>query len=153
MTPFHHLLINNLIANITNFTVWFAVTFWVFLETKSVFATGMIAGMYLVLTAAFAIWFGSLVDHHRKTRVMMVSSAASLLLYTLALAGYFIAPEGSISRISAAPLWLFLFAVMLGVIAGNLRNIALPTYRLAITPHTSFGSCSNSSGPGCSPNC
>ena len=79
MNNFHHLLINNLIANITNFTVWFAVTFWVFLETKSVFATGMIAGLYLVLTAAFAIWFGSLVDHHRKTRVMMVSSAASLL--------------------------------------------------------------------------
>lgn len=134
MTPFHHLLINNLIANITNFTVWFAVTFWVFLETKSVFATGMIAGMYLVLTAAFAIWFGSLVDHHRKTRVMMVSSAASLLLYTLALAGYFIAPEGSISRISAAPLWLFLFAVMLGVIAGNLRNIALPTLVTLLVP-------------------
>lgn len=66
MTPFHHLLINNLVASITNFTVWFAVTFWVFLETKSVFATGMIAGMYLILTAALAIWFGSLVDHHRK---------------------------------------------------------------------------------------
>ena len=42
---FHHLLANNLIANITNFTVWFAVTFWVFLETRSVFATGMIAGI------------------------------------------------------------------------------------------------------------
>jgi hypothetical protein len=40
---FHHLLGNNLVANITNFTVWFAVTFWVFLETQSVFATGMIA--------------------------------------------------------------------------------------------------------------
>lgn len=134
MTPFHHLLINNLIANITNFTVWFAVTFWVFLETKSVFATGMIAGMYLVLTAAFAIWFGSLVDHHRKTRVMMVSSAASLLLYLLSLAGYWLAPEGSMGRLAAAPLWLFLFAVMLGVIAGNLRNIALPTLVTLLVP-------------------
>jgi len=134
MTPFHHLLINNLIANITNFTVWFAVTFWVFLETKSVFATGMIAGMYLVLTAAFAIWFGSIVDHHRKTRVMMVSSAASLLLYALALAGYLLAPEASMARIAAVPLWLFLFAVMLGVIAGNLRNIALPTLVTLLVP-------------------
>lgn len=134
MSNFHHLLINNLIASITNFTVWFAVTFWVFLETKSVFATGMIAGMYLVLTAAFAIWFGSLVDHHRKTRVMMVSSAASLLLYAIALAGYWLAPAGSLSRIAAAPLWLFLFAVMLGVIAGNLRNIALPTLVTLLVP-------------------
>lgn len=134
MTPFHHLLINNLIANITNFTVWFAVTFWVFLETRSVFATGMIAGLYLVLTAAFAIWFGSLVDHHRKTRVMMVSSAASLFLYTIALAGYFLAPEGSMAKIAAVPLWLFLFTVMLGVIAGNLRNIALPTLVTLLVP-------------------
>ena len=134
MTPFHHLLINNLIASITNFTVWFAVTFWVFLETRSVFATGMIAGMYLVLTAALAIWFGSLVDHHRKTRVMMASSAASLLLYALSLAGYWLAPEGSIAKIAAAPLWLFLSAVMLGVIAGNLRNIALPTLVTLLVP-------------------
>jgi DHA3 family multidrug efflux protein-like MFS transporter len=134
MTPFHHLLINNLIANITNFTVWFAVTFWVFLETRSVFATGMIAGMYLVLTAALAIWFGSLVDHHRKTRVMMVSSAASLLLYALSLAGYWFAPEGSMAKIAAPPLWLFLFTVMLGVIAGNLRNIALPTLVTLLVP-------------------
>ena len=43
--------------------MWFAVTFWVFLETQSVFATGMIAGIYLVLTAGFGIWLGSLVDH------------------------------------------------------------------------------------------
>jgi len=134
MTPFHHLLINNLIANITNFTVWFAVTFWVFLETRSVFATGMIAGMYLVLTASLAIWFGSLVDHHRKTRVMMASSAVSLLLYALSLAGYWLAPEGSMARIAAAPLWLFLFAVMLGVIAGNLRSIALPTLVTLLVP-------------------
>ena len=112
MSNFHHLLINNLIASITNFTVWFAVTFWVFLETKSVFATGMIAGLYLVLTAALAIWFGSLVDHHRKTRVMMVSSAASLLLYALSLAGYFLAPEGNMTKVAAVPLWLFLFAVI-----------------------------------------
>ena len=65
-TPFLHCLANTLLANIVNFTVWFALTFWIFLETKSVLATGMIAGIYLVLTAAFAIWFGSLVDHHRK---------------------------------------------------------------------------------------
>ena len=51
MRVFHHLLANNLVANITNFTVWFALTFWVYLETRSVFATGVIAGLYLVLTA------------------------------------------------------------------------------------------------------
>ena len=77
MQPFHHLLANNLVANITNFTVWFALTFWTFLETQSVFATGMIAGIYLVLTAMLGIWFGSLVDHHGKRNMMLVSSTAS----------------------------------------------------------------------------
>ena len=79
MTPFHLILGNNLVANVTNFTVWFAVTFWIFLETQSVFATGMIAGIYLVLTASLGIWFGSLVDHYAKRHVMMGSSAASFL--------------------------------------------------------------------------
>ncbi len=29
MKVFHQLLANNLVANITNYTVWFALTFWV----------------------------------------------------------------------------------------------------------------------------
>ena len=134
MTPFHQLLANNLIANITNFTVWFALTFWVFLETRSVFATGMIAGIYLVLTAGLGIWFGSLVDHHRKRTVMMGSSLASLALYAASFAAYAGAPEGSFDDISGPALWLFVVLVMLGVIAGNIRSIALPTLVTALVP-------------------
>ena len=55
MNPFHQVLANNLIQNVTNFTVWFALVFWAFLETRSVFVTGMIGGFYLVMTAGFAI--------------------------------------------------------------------------------------------------
>ena len=40
---FAHLLVNTLLVSVINFTVWFAVTFWVFLETRSVLATGMVA--------------------------------------------------------------------------------------------------------------
>ena len=40
-----------LTVSVMNFTVWFAVTFWVYLETQSVFATGMIAGIFLVAIA------------------------------------------------------------------------------------------------------
>jgi DHA3 family multidrug efflux protein-like MFS transporter len=134
MTPFHHLLANNLVANITNFTVWFALTFWVYLETKSVFATGMIAGIYLVLTAGLAIWFGSLVDHHRKKLVMLGSSAASFGLFAVSLAAHELAPEGSLEDVAGVPLWLFIFLVMLGVIAGNIRSIALPTLVTVLVP-------------------
>lgn len=134
MSPFHHLLANNLVANITNFTVWFALTFYVYLETRSVFATGMIAGIYLVLTASLAIWFGSLVDHHRKTRVMAASSVASFVLYALSLAVHELAPEGSLKDVSGPFLWVFICLVMLGVIAGNIRSIALPTLVTILAP-------------------
>jgi MFS transporter, DHA3 family, multidrug efflux protein len=49
---FIQLLVNTLLASVINFTTWFAVTFWVFLETKSVLATGMVAGILLITTAS-----------------------------------------------------------------------------------------------------
>lgn len=134
MTAFYHLLANNLVANITNFTVWFAITFWVFLETQSVFATGMIAGVYLVLTASLGIWFGSLVDHHRKKLVMLGSTIASFALYAVSLALHVTIPEDQATRIDGVWLWVFIGTVMLGMIAGNIRAIALPTLVTLLIP-------------------
>lgn len=127
MRPFHQLLANSLIQNVTNFTVWFALVFWAFLETRSVLVTGIVGGIYTLLTAAFAIWFGSLVDHHRKKRVMLASSAASLLLYALAYGARLALPEARMGDEADWPLWFFIVLVMAGVIAGNVRMIALPT--------------------------
>jgi DHA3 family multidrug efflux protein-like MFS transporter len=132
MSPFHQVLANNLIQNVTNFTVWFALVFWAFLETRSVFVTGMIGGFYLVMTAGFAIWFGSLVDHHFKKRVMLASSAVSFALYAASLAAYELVPAGAMARVAGPELWLFVVLVMFGVIAGNLRMIALPTLVTAL---------------------
>ena len=134
MPPFHRLLANNLVANITNFTVWFALTFWTFLETRSVFATGMIAGIYLVLTAMLGIWFGSLVDHHGKRRMMLVSSVASLALYAVVLGGYAFDPDIRAANIASISFWLFILLTMLGVIVGNIRMIALPTLVTLLVP-------------------
>src|SRR6185295_16536898 len=115
MRPFHLILANNLIQNVTNFTVWFALVFWAFLETRSVFVTGMIGGIYLVFTAGFAIWFGSLVDHHTKKRVMLGSSAASFVLYGASLAALTRVPDAAMQHQSASELWLFVLVVMLAV--------------------------------------
>ncbi|MDY6923448.1 MAG: MFS transporter [Pseudomonadota bacterium] len=134
MTAFRHLLANNLVANITNFTVWFALTFWVFLETRSVFATGMIAGLYLVLTAGLGFWLGSLVDHHRKKTIMLGSSVVSFVFYGLALALHQSLPGAALADVSGAPLWLFVGLAMAGVIAGNVRSIALPTLVTLLIP-------------------
>jgi MFS transporter, DHA3 family, multidrug efflux protein len=132
--PFHLILANNLLQNVINFTVWFALVFWAFLETRSVFVTGMIGGIYLVFTAGFAIWFGSLVDHHRKKRIMLASSAGSFVLYGASLGAYYLVPEEALARVDSAGLWGFILVVMLAVICGNIRMIALPTLVTALIP-------------------
>jgi DHA3 family multidrug efflux protein-like MFS transporter len=134
MSPFHQILGNNLVANITNFTVWFAVTFWIFLETQSVFATGMIAGIYLVFTASFGVWLGAIVDHNAKRLVMLGSSAVSFLLYALSLLVLVLAPAGATKDVSSIWLWSFVLLIMLGVIAGNVRSIALATLVTILIP-------------------
>jgi len=134
IAPFTLILANNLLQNVVNFTVWFALVFWAFLETRSVFVTGMIGGIYLVFTAGLAIWFGSLVDHHRKKRIMLASSAGSFVLYGISLGAYALAPAGALERIDSPELWGFILVVMLAVICGNIRMIALPTLVTALIP-------------------
>lgn len=114
-------------AGIVNFTVWFGITFYTFLQTNSVFATSIISGLFLVSTALSSIWFGSIVDHNKKKHVMILSSAISLILYSLGFVIYLTAGEEAFTSITSVTLWTFIPVVMLGVIAGNLRNIALPT--------------------------
>jgi DHA3 family multidrug efflux protein-like MFS transporter len=131
---FARVLVNALLVSVVNYTLWFAVTFWVYLQTRSVFATGVIAGIFLVATASTGIWFGSIVDHHHKKRVLQASAATSLAIYLVCLAGYLLTPA-EVFRDPASPqLWVFVVLLMLGVIAGNLRTIALPTLVTLLVP-------------------
>jgi MFS transporter, DHA3 family, multidrug efflux protein len=131
---FVHLLVNTLLVSVINFTVWFAITFWVFLETKSVLATGMVAGIFLVTTAASGIWFGSLVDQHRKKTMMQVSAVVSLTFYAVAFTLYQLTPEQTFTNPASVMLWVFIVLAMLGVIAGNIRSIALMTLVTVLIP-------------------
>jgi MFS transporter, DHA3 family, multidrug efflux protein len=131
---FVHLLVNTLLVSVINFTVWFAITFWVFLETKSVLATGMVAGIFLVATALSGIWFGSLVDHHRKKTTMQVSSLVSLAFYAVAFTLYQLTAEQTFTNPASVMLWVFIVLSMLGVIAGNIRSIALMTLVTLLIP-------------------
>src|SRR5690606_10148868 len=98
------------------------------------FVTGMIGGIYFVMTAACAVWFGSLVDHHRKRRVMLLSSAASFALYLVSLGVLTTLPGTRLVAIYDWPLWSFILVIMAAVIAGNIRMIALPTLVTALIP-------------------
>lgn len=134
MSVFHRILANNLLANITNYTAWFAITFWVFLETGSVFATGMIAGIYLTFTGLLGIWLGALVDHHGKIAVMAGSSLVSLVCFGLSLGLMHAAPDDAFANPYGVWLWALVLLVMSGVIAGNIRAIALPTVVTLLIP-------------------
>jgi MFS transporter, DHA3 family, multidrug efflux protein len=131
---FAHLLVNTLLVSVINFTVWFAVTFWVFLETKSVLATGMVAGIFLVTTAVTGIWFGSLVDRYRKKTVMQISAVVSVAFYTVAFTLYVLTPEATFSNAASVRLWVFIVLAMCGVITGNVRSIALQTLVTVLIP-------------------
>src|SRR5690606_38484631 len=81
-----------------------------------------------------APWLGSLVDHHRKQRVMLASSAASFALYAAALSAHLTMPNADSGPIGGFSLWLLVVLVMLGVVAGHIRMIALPTLVTALIP-------------------
>jgi MFS transporter, DHA3 family, multidrug efflux protein len=135
-STFRHALANTLVASVVNATVWFAVTFWVYLETRSVFATGVVAGMFLGLTALSGVWFGSLVDRHRKHHVMLGSSATSLVLYAASLVVYLgVGPEPFRDPTSPV-LWGFVLLLMSGVIVGNVRGIAMSTVVTLLVPES-----------------
>lgn len=134
LRTFYALLANTVIVSIVNFTIWFAITFFVYLETRSVFATAIISGIYLVATALSGFWFGSLVDHHRKKPVMVASSVVSLIVYILCFIIYVTAPTGAFKDTGSITLWVFVVLLMAGVIAGNIRNIAGPTLVTLLVP-------------------
>src|SRR5688572_14336434 len=124
---FYQLLVSTLLVSVINFTVWFAITFYVYLQTRSVFATGVVSGIFLALTALTGIWFGSLVDHHAKKTMMQVSAVLSLVMYAAALGLYQVTPKESFTDPASPRLWLLIVLLMVGVIVGNIRTIALPT--------------------------
>ncbi|GHH74577.1 MFS transporter [Promicromonospora soli] len=133
---FVQLLTNVLFVGVINYTVWFAVTFFVFLQTRSVFATGVIAGLFLVAMVATGVWFGSLVDHHRKKTVMQASALVSLTFYAVCLVMYLVTPAEEWTNPGSVRLWVLVVLLMCGVIAGNLRSIALPTVVTALFDET-----------------
>ncbi len=131
---FRHLLVDTLGVSVTHSTVWFAITFYVYLQTRSVFATGVIAGLFLVLTVLTGVGFGSLVDHHPKRLVMIASNAASLVLYAATSAVYLAAGDAAFTDPAGPLLWVFVVLLMGGVIVGNLRGIALSTAVTLLVP-------------------
>lgn len=131
---FYAILVNSLVAALTNSFVWFAVTFWAFLQTQSVLATSVMAGVYVGTVALSGFFLGSLVDRYRKKTVMLLSSVCSLVLYLLAQIIFSSTSPSVFTDVSSIPLWIFIVLILMGAIAGNIRTIALPTLVTLLIP-------------------
>ena len=134
MKKFYNVLVNTLIANVTTSFLWFAITFWVYLETRSVMATAIIGGAYMLFVAIFSLVFGTIVDHNKKKRVMLASSAITLGAYLIAGLLYLIFPKTDLSNWSSYAFWLFGGIILIGGVVENMRNIALSTTVTLLVP-------------------
>lgn len=134
MKTFYAILANSLAASLTNTFVWFAVTFWVYLETKSVVATSVMAGIYFGTVAISGFFLGSIVDRYKKKTSMMLSGVLTLILYIVALIIYFVTPADVFKNASSINLWLFIVMCLFGAITGNIRTIALSTVVTILIP-------------------
>lgn len=134
LRSFHRVLINTLIANTTSSYLWFALTFWAYLETQSVLATSIIGGSYMLLVALFSIWFGVIVDRNKKKRVMLLSSIVTFVAYALAGVMYLIFDTSQLIDWSGVVFWLFAGIILIGGVVENMRNIALSTTVTLLVP-------------------
>lgn len=134
MRTFAQILVNTALANITTSFLWFALTFWVYLETRSVLATGIVGGAYMLLVALFSIGFGTIVDRHRKHRVMVLASIVTLASFSVAGALYLSFPEATLLNLGGPMFWIFSGIILFGAVVENMRNIALSTTVTLLVP-------------------
>jgi MFS transporter, DHA3 family, multidrug efflux protein len=134
MRTFHLLVANTLVANVTNNFLWFALTFWVYLETRSVLATAIIGGGYMLLVAISGMLFGTFVDRHRRRSSMLLSSLISLVAFGLAGVVFAVSPPAGLRDVAHPAFWGLVTLVLVGAIAGNLRAVALSTTVTLLVP-------------------
>jgi DHA3 family multidrug efflux protein-like MFS transporter len=121
------ILVNTGVANITTSYLWFALTFWVYLETRNVIATGVVGGAYMLLIALSSISFGTFVDRYRKLAVMRFAAVFTLLMFMLSGVMFLLTPEAQLLDLTQPWFWLFTMIILVGAVVENLRNIALST--------------------------
>ena len=131
---FIQVLINTAVANLTSSYLWFALTFWVYLETRSVLATGIIGGAYMLFVALFGMVFGSIVDRHRKHQAMIFASLTTFVSFAIGGTLYLLLPESDLLNLGGPWFWLFAGIILFGGVVENMRNIAMSTTVTLLIP-------------------
>lgn len=134
MRTFAQVLVNTAIANVTTSYLWFGLTFWVYLETRSVLATGIVGGTYMLFIALFGMVFGTIVDRHRKHQAMVFASSVTLAAFLVAGIVYLSFPESTLVDLGNPMFWIFAAVILFGGVIENMRNIALSTTVTLLVP-------------------
>ena len=134
---FRRLLLNALATGVTSSFLWFALTFWVYTETRSVVATGVIGGAYSIASAGLGPLFGTFVDRHRKRTVLLVMTAIALAFFVVATTIYVTVGGDDLLRLRSPFFWLLVISTLLGSVSAQLRGIALSTCVTLLVPDES----------------
>lgn len=138
MKRFIRVLINIAIANMSTYLLWSAFSFWIYLETKSVLVLSVLSGTYMLLVTFSSMFFGTIVDKHKKKHVMMGASLATMVLLLVASAIYISSDKAAIADMSSPLFWLFSLPLLLSALTGNLRGIALSTTVSILVPKEDY---------------
>ena len=136
MKTFRQALVNSLLGGLSATFLWFALTFWAYLESKSVIVTSVISGAFGLFAAATGLVLGTFVDRHRKHQTMLLSSAATLCLTALTIPVYGLLHHSDTKHLALSNPWLWvLIAFIMGAtVIGNMRGIALGTCVSLLVP-------------------
>lgn len=133
-STFRRILVNTLLANVTSTYLSFAMTFWVYLETRSVLAASLLSGVSMLVGAVSGTFLGAFVDGHRKKVSMQVSTVVTLAAFATAGSVFFAVPDGQVADWTGIWFWAFSGLVLVGGVAGQLRGIALSTTVTLLVP-------------------
>ena len=131
---FHRLLLNTLVTGVTGSFVWFALTFWVFLETRSVVATACIGAAFSLSSALLGPIFGTYIDRHRKHTAMLLSTSIAVACYAAATGLFLTVEADELLHMQGPWFWLLVGTTLLGSVAGSMRGIALSTCVTLLVP-------------------
>lgn len=131
---FKRLLLNTLVTGVSSTFLWFALTFWMYLETKSVVATGVIGGAFSITFAVLAPAFGTYVDHHRKHAAMTLATTVAVAAFAVASVVFLTVDTDQLQNMRSPWFWLFIAITLLGSVAAQCRGIALSTCVTLLVP-------------------
>jgi DHA3 family multidrug efflux protein-like MFS transporter len=106
----------------------------VLLETRSVLATGCVAGAFSLSSAALGPLLGTFVDRHRKHAAMMLATAPAVVGFGVATAVYAFVDSDARLQLAGPRLWLLIVATLAGAVAAHMRGIALSTCVTLLVP-------------------